>query len=63
MSPEFADCRHMAPALAEHVFGHVKPVKVGKLRFQQSEEIQRAKLKAAREKRERKQRQRVQEGH
>lgn len=63
MSNEFADCRHMAPALAEHVFGHVKPVRVGKLRFQQSEDMQRAKIKAAREKRERKQRQRVQEGH
>lgn len=63
MSPEFTDCRHMAPALAEHVFGHVKPVRVGKFRFQQSEEVQRAKIQAAREKRERKYLKRVQEGH
>jgi hypothetical protein len=54
---------HIAMLLAADCFGYRQSVKRGPERLMQSPEVQQAKLRAAREKRLRKQLKRVQEGH
>lgn len=54
---------HIALALAWDCLVYTKPSRVGRERSLQSPEVQQAKIRAAREKRLRKQLKRVQEGH
>lgn len=63
MSRVTVSATHIAMLLAQDCFGLALPKKLPRERALQSPEVQHAKIKAAREKRLRKQLKRVQEGH